>query len=189
MKSPKDCKEYMLNVTVNVSVTCISRKRDRPDGLISVGQKLTTCRPKQWSVTPSIDWQLDRPPPTVGGYRQSSDNWQTLSRARDRPGAERRNRRTLYDLLITAAIVTRTDRKYEFITDHVTPARWRLNGVIDYEEAFAFAVHLVPSDVCPRKSAAMTGCCTAVTWNWENPRTGIIVEITSCICLLFQTTN
>lgn len=93
-----------------------SHRMDRLSGR----QKLTRCRPRQWSVTPPKDRQLDRPPPTVGG--QSSDNWQTLSRARgeSRPEAERRTVLLLYDLLIAAAILT--DRKYEFITDHVTVA-------------------------------------------------------------------
>lgn len=47
---------------------------DRFPGL----QKLTTYRPKQWSVTPPINRQLDQR--TDSWRRQSSDNWQTLFR-------------------------------------------------------------------------------------------------------------
>jgi len=143
----------------------LARRMDQFSGR----QKLTTCRPRQWSVTPPIDWQLDRPPSTVGGHRQSSDNWQTLSRARGPTGSPTEVRPALYDLLIAAAIVTRIDRKYEFITDHVTPARW-WPIVCPIMRSRLHYGPLVSPDVCPRKSAAMTGCCAAATsWNRENP--------------------
>lgn len=142
-------------------------------------QKLTTCRPKQWSVTPPIDRQLDRPPSTVGGYRQSSDNWQTLSRARGPTRNEAKDCRLLYDLLI-AAIVTRTDRKYEFITDHVTAMMAERR--IDYETFALFTARsLLPMFALVNLPWWLDVASPQQRREIEKIWVGIIVEITSLI--------
>lgn len=102
-------------------------------------QKLTTCQPEAM-VSHSPDRPATWPATigTVGGHWQSSDNWQTLSRARGPIRSEAEDRRVRFTICWSPSRSWRGPIGNMNLSPITLRRRWR--WCIDYEAFALFAV-------------------------------------------------